>query len=123
MMKPLRNVLRLNATTCIAFGLLFLIAPTAVGTFLGSVPDLVIQIVGFALIFNGGHLIITSRRAQINPSEVYYFAAGDILWFIGSLVILTLGTVITTTPGIIATLVVAVGVGAIGLRQIWVLKA
>ena len=85
MMKPLRNVLRLNATTCIAFGLLFLIAPTAVGTFLGSVPDLVIQIVGFALIFNGGHLIITSRRAQINPSEVYYFAAGDILWFIGSL--------------------------------------
>lgn len=120
-MKTLRNVLRLNAASCLVFGLLLVFWPEPVGAALGASALGLLRAIGFLLLANAAHLVIGSLRASLHPSEILYFSLGDILWFIGSLALVGANALVTTGSGQLVVMVVAVGVLAMGIAQIWLL--
>lgn len=112
----LASLLRLNAASCLGFGLAFVLFPGAVSTFLGTFPPVLIVWLGAILMANGVHLVWASLR-QPPALEVRYFALGDFLWVALSLALVASGGWIATGPGAAATLAVAAGVGAMGALQ------
>jgi len=121
-MDGVRFVLRLNVATCAGFGLLFLLAPHSVSNFLGSFPILALQVLGAGLLLHSLHLLFASLRKNIIPLEIYYFSAGDILWFLGSLLLLVGTGFVSTIIGVVFTIIVGVLVAGIGLAQLWFLS-
>lgn len=119
MPKITRLILRVNASTCIFFGLLFAIKPIVVAHFLGNFPFQFLQIIGIGLVIHGAHLILGSLRQNLLKLEIYYFSAADILWFLMSLVIVVATNFVATPLGVYVTLAVAVMVMLIGLAQLW----
>jgi len=120
-MKQLRWTLRLNVATCAVFGAVFIYDPLAVSAYLGALPRVPLQLLGTALLIHSAHLLIGSLRKNLLPWEIYYFSAGDILWFLGSLTLLVSTDYISTRVGVSATLLVACLVAGIGLFQLWYL--
>lgn len=120
-MDSVRFVLRLNVATCAGFGLLFLLATNSVSDFLGSFPILALQVLGAGLLLHSLHLLFASLRKNVIPFEVYYFSAGDILWFLGSLLLLVGTGFVSTINGVVATILVGTLVAGIGLAQLWFL--
>ncbi len=120
-MFTLKNVLIANAISCIIFGLIFICLPIKVAVFLGSdtlFPELILQILGAVLVFNGLHLIWASLQQTPNKWLILYFSFGDFLWAIGSSVLLLMGLWVTTMPGIISTILIALMVTVFGIMQI-----
>lgn len=122
-MPPLSILLRVNAASCIAFGVVFTAFPSSTVEFVGSPPIWLVFVVGLGLLFNGSHLIIASTRKEPNLREVYYFSAGDVVWALATLVLTATGNFITTGPGIVVALLVAACVAAIGLMQVQAVQA
>lgn len=120
-MKALRMVLRLNAASCLIFGLIFVVAGAEVAGFLGEAPAGLVRIVGALLFVNGLHLLIASFRSRAWAWEVLYFSAGDIAWFVATLALLGGGVLVTTAAGQLAALVMGVGVLGMGMTQAWLL--
>jgi len=120
-MKTLRFVLRLNGGSCVAFGLLFMLAPARVASFLAeqasSAPPVVIAVLGAGLLINGVALFLTARADSPRRSALWLFSIGDLLWVIATLVLIASGIWIERTWGIIASLLVALFVGSVGLLQ------
>jgi len=117
----LRNVMRINAASCLIFGGLFVLVPATVGSFLAEntpAPDLYIVILGIALIINGLHLLWASMRIQTGKYMVWYFSSADILWVIASLALLLSELWVTSPAGIVTTLLIALLVGLLGVVQI-----
>ena len=117
-MKLLRSALVLNAASCIAFGLLFLLASEEVNIFIGNAHSWLVPIIGGVLLFNGVHLLFASQRLKPVCPEILYFVLGDALWVVGSIALIGFGVVITSRPGVIAALVVALMVGTFGVMQV-----
>lgn len=120
-MKRLRTVLFVNAVSCLAFGTLFVLAPQSVGSWLGSTPIGLLQIVGALLIANGAHLVFASMKGTLLPLEVLYFSAGDILWFIGCLALVGANVIVTSGASQVVSMFVSLGVLLLGLAQLWLL--
>ncbi len=118
-MPPLPGLLRANAASCLGFGALFVIAPDAVARFLSEdpAPPALMRALGALLLVNGAHLLRAARRPRPWLAEIVYFAAGDLLWVIGTLALALAGLWITTAPGLAAALGVAALVGRFGLLQ------
>ena len=121
-MGELRLALQLNAFTCAAFGALFLFFAPIVSGYLGAFPESPLRVIGGLLLFHGAHLLGGSLRARPLPLEVAYFSMGDLLWFLGSLLLLVGTDFITRSHGVIATIAVATLVAGIGLAQLWTLS-
>jgi len=120
-MATLRNVLRANATSCLAFGGLFLLMPAPAAGFLGTenlAPNIVFQLLGVVLVFNGFHLVWASLQASPPKLLVLYFSAGDFLWVAGTALLLVMGLWITSPVGIISSLLIAAWVGTLGVLQL-----
>lgn len=112
----LTSLLRLNAASCLGFGLLFVLIPVRVTGLLGDAPWLVVLVLGAGLIGNGIHLM----WASMAPRPVWmirYFSIGDGLWVVATLFLVLSGMWITTVPGILISLLVAAGVGTLGALQ------
>ena len=120
-MDSLKVVMRLNAASCILFGLLFVVFSQAVASFLGQVPNTIIMALGFGLLVNGGHLVLASRRQEIRESEVIWFSLGDFSWWLATLGLIVANVWITTTWGIAVAVFVAIGVAGLGVAQLWIL--
>lgn len=119
-MKRLRLVLMLNGSSCVIFGLLFILAPSSVAAFLAdkaAAPTALILALGVGLLVNGLALFATSRASEPNRRMVGFFSFGDALWVVGTLVLVATGTWIDRMPGIAAALSVAVVVGTFGWLQ------
>jgi hypothetical protein len=116
-MYSLKTVLRLNALSCIVFGIVFAFAANATAAFLGSAPPVFIRITGVLLLFNGLHLVWASFR-RVPKYELYYFVVGDLTWVTLTAILLGLGIWITTAAGIAAAIGVALVVGVLGIAQI-----
>lgn len=118
-MLALASILALNATSCVLFGLLFLTLPGAVAAFLGAppAPAWLIAAIGVILVVNGAHLAWAARQQRPRRALVLYFSGGDIAWVIATGVLIASGLWITTSGGIAAALIVAAGVGAMGVLQ------
>jgi len=118
-MASIRTVLKLNAASCLLFGLGFLIFPGAVAAFLGAppAPPTLILALGAGLVLNGGLILTTARKDAPSAGWVAFFALGDGLWVLGTLVLILSGLWITSTAGIAAAIAVAAMVGLFGLMQ------
>jgi hypothetical protein len=116
----LKIVLRSNAASCLVFGLVFLLIPQPVAKFLSPyhpVPLLILMSVGVALIINGLHLIWASRQVAPSQTLILYFSIGDLLWVLGTAVLILNNIWITSVKGIIAAIAVSIGVGTFGVLQ------
>lgn len=113
--------MRLNAASCVSFGLLFIVASNAVAMFLGEVPQVVIIALGFGLLGNGAHLIGASGRTEIRAKEVIWFSLGDFTWWLATLALIVADFWITTFWGIIVAVMVATIVAGLGVAQLWIL--
>lgn len=121
-MKNLKVALRLNAASCLVFGLLFVVMPAATGNFLGVSSAMAITIVGAALLCNGAHLLVASSRQHFYPLEVYYFSVGDLLWVNVTLMLVASESFLPTPVSIAAALLVAAFVGSVGVLQLTALS-
>jgi hypothetical protein len=120
-MDSLKLVLRINAASCIVFGLLGILAPLEVSEFLGNPPVWVLQVTGAVLTMNGLHLILTSLRNTARTLEILYFSMGDLAWWLASVFLIAANNWITTTAGAIVTFCIAFGVAALGVVQLWMI--
>jgi hypothetical protein len=120
-MITLKNVLRANAASCIIFGLMFLWAPLEIALFLSAdfpAPEIVLFLLGAVLVVNGLHLIWASAQTPPNKLLVLYFSFGDLLWALGSAILLIGSIWVTTIPGVIATILVSTVVATLGVLQV-----
>ena len=120
-MITLKTVLRMNATSCIIFAIIFLLMPTEVASFLGqnkAAPELLLLVLGLILLTNGPHILWVSWQLKPNKYLVLYFAVGDFIWVVASIILVSQGMWITTTLGIFISLLVAMMVGTFGVLQI-----
>ena len=114
----LKIAFRLNALSCIGFGIVFIFVPIPVGAFLGAVASDIVRWIGIGLCVNGLHLSLVSLRHRIRRGEVIYFLLGDAAWVLGSLVVVSpFFGLIQNPPAIAATLAVALFVGMLGVLQ------
>ena len=118
-MDSLKFVLRLNAASCISFGLLFVVLPQMVTSFLGSVPLWIIILLGVGLLGNGAFLIIASRRQTIRKGEVIWFSLGDLGWCLATFGLIAANLWITTAWCIALAVIVALVVAGLGIAQLW----
>lgn len=119
-MLSLQNIMRTNAASCLLFGILFGLLPNEVAIFLGGAspaPQLLIFILGCILVVNGLHLAWASTISLPKKELVLYFSAGDFIWVIASIGLLTYELWVTTTDGILAATLVALMVGFMGVMQ------
>lgn len=120
-MDSLRFVMRLNAASCVLFGLLFIVLPQAIAASLGQVPQAIIVALGIGLLVNGAHLIVASRRSDLRKIEVIWFSLGDFGWWLTTLALIVADIWITTSSGIIVAVIVATVVAGLGVAQRWIL--
>jgi len=112
--------MRMNAVSCLVFGILFTFQPSRITHFLGDVsmaPPALIVITGIILILNGCHLLWASKIALPKKELILYFSGGDFIWVIASISLIISELWITSLPGIITTIAVAIMVGSFGLLQ------
>ena len=119
-MDNLKFVMRLNATSCVFFGILFTVVPNVIATFLGTVPKAVVLVLGIGLLANGVHLIVASRRTEIRAFEVIWFSLGDFGSWLATLGLTTANFWITTKGGSTAAVVLATFVAGLGVAQLWI---
>ncbi|PHS68621.1 MAG: hypothetical protein COB23_08750 [Methylophaga sp.] len=120
-MVTLKNILRTNAASCIAFGLIFLFIPSTVAEFLSTqklASNTVILILGIGLIFNGLHLVWASLKPNPSKLLIIYFSTGDFLWVLATVLLIIFGIWITTPTGIIISLLISAVVGLLGVLQV-----
>lgn len=63
--NSLKVVLLANAASCLLFGALFLGIPTRISNFIGSIPSVVVAIIGIGLLANGFTLIYASVKKTV----------------------------------------------------------
>ena len=117
-MNKLRKTLLMNSVSCILFGLIFLIFPVHTNEFIGNNMSWLTRVIGVILLFNGFHLIYASKRKSAICPEILYFVLGDFLWVLGTFVLIAMGIIITSTQGIVVSLIIATVVGTFGYLQI-----
>ena len=117
-MKLLKTTMLLNSSSCIIFGVLFLVASNSVNSFIGNSLSWLTPVVGAILIFNGCHLLLASKRKKPICPEILYFVLGDFVWVIASVVLVVLGFVITSLQGIVVSLLIAAMLGLFGVLQV-----
>jgi len=117
-MISLAFVLRLNATSCLSFGALFMTNPSGVSSVLGNASPAVLVGLGAVLLVNGAHLLLASIRTRPFTAEILWFSMGDMAWWLATLTLIAAGVWITTPTGIALALLVALCVAALGLGQL-----
>ena len=118
-MQKTRFTLAANAGTCFLFGFLFVFFAPSVALFLGNELVLETRILGALLVGHASHLSWAAGSTKLSRSLVYYFSAGDVLWFLATLLLLVSTNIISTTEGIVASIAVAVLVKSLGMAQLW----
>jgi len=113
----LKSVLFVNAASCALFGAVFVTMAPSVAIFLGTPPTLLLYILGAGLLVNAALLMMEARREIPRKESVRGFAIGDGIWVLASIGLVVTGTWITTFPGVIWTVFVAVFVGGCGVLQ------
>ncbi len=120
----LRTVLRGNMLFSLFSGLCFIIGAGALSQFTGIAPAIILVIVGAGLILYGPFLWRVSSAEAPDRRLVWVVIAADVLWVLGSIVLLitdplSLTTAGKWTVGILADLVATFAVlQYIGLRRI-----
>ncbi len=96
---PLRRVLLADGITCAVSGVLFPLAAVPLSGSLG-LSESFLRIVGLSLLPVAAFVLSTATRPQINRVAVTTIGTLNLLWVIGSALLLVSGWVDLTTPGI-----------------------
>lgn len=83
----LRQSLRGNAFFSTASGLIFTLASGAIAEFLGGTPAILVAVVGGQLLLFAGALFWLASRPEISTQLVIAVIVADILWVLGTIVI------------------------------------
>lgn len=84
----LRNALRGNGIFSAASGLIMAVGAGILVQFLGAGTTLFYIVVGIGLLFHAGTLFFNTRTEGINSAFAWYAIIGDVVWVIGTAVIL-----------------------------------
>ena len=121
-MDSLKQVLRINAASCVVFGLLGILAPSTVAGYLGDPPGWLVQVTGAVLTLHGFHLILASLRKILKTWEIIYFSLGDLAWWLVTVFLIAANIWITTTSGTVIMLGIAFAVATLGVVQLWMIS-
>ncbi len=119
-MSNVQIILKLNGLNCILFGMLFVMMPEPILTFLSStdpMPKAVLLAIGVVLNLNGLFLMWLGSRPQPHPVLVKLVALGDFIWVLASVVLLVMQRWITESNGVAVTGLLAILVGWLGWQQ------
>jgi len=121
----LRKVLWIDATTCIASGLLMTAGASALAPVLG-LPETFLRGSGLALFPVAAFIAAVALKAVRSMAAVSLVVAGNLVWVVGSFWVIDGGVHHPTTAGVAFTLAQAAGVlvlaaletrGALALRS------
>ena len=113
----LRRSLLANAVFTTVCGLGLVLASGALSTLIGAVGATELIITGVILLFYAGDLARTAFGKRLPRSRVYYFIVMDVLWVIGSAVVLWGLAVPFTAAGRWIILLIADAVGLFAVLQ------
>lgn len=113
----LKMVLYENSIFSLASGLLMLILPGTVAKFMGIESSTPFMILGALLLIWSGDVFYVARQNPFNLTYARLVIGGDLLWVIGSAIILVLNPFNFSTEGSWATLIVADIVLVFGIAQ------
>lgn len=119
-MFTLKHVLGANAASCLGFGFIFLLAPSAIATYLAQqnpAPEIIITAIGAGLIFHGLHLAWASLLKSPSSGLVLYFSVGDLLWVLATGLLIAKKVWISSPEGVATALLVSLLVGILGAFQ------
>jgi hypothetical protein len=115
----LRTVLRINALTSLATGLLAVVAGPWVGEIVGVEQILAVRLVGAGLVVFAVDVLITAASPKVT-SGAKLISTADFAWVAGTVLLVALGTF--SGLGIAIMLGVAVTVGGFGVTQLRVAR-
>lgn len=111
----LRLALRTNAAFSALSAVALLLASARLAELLGA-PRTTLLITGGVLLLFAADLLVTASRDRISTSKALYFVVLDLLWVVGSAILLMLPSPLTAT-GKVTVLVVAIVVAAFAAAQ------
>ncbi|MCP4789849.1 MAG: hypothetical protein GY881_06410 [Gammaproteobacteria bacterium] len=114
---PLTYILRLNALSCVFFGLLMAQWPDSFNTLLGNQYPEVIMPAGWITLAYGLWLFLASRRVQPSIKELVVFIACDYGWTILMIVLVSMGLIVVESAGIRVAMLTALFTAAMGALQ------
>ncbi len=88
----LRNILYIDAATCAAFGVLLAAASGIAGGIM-QLPPALLFYAGLGLLPVAVFMALVARREPIHPAAAWVIIAGNVLWVVGSLLLLAAGWV------------------------------
>ena len=114
----LRTVLRINAATSLAGGLVAAVATGWVSETLGVDHLAITRIVGIGLILFAANVAYASTRPEPRLlAETRLISAGDAAWVLATIVVLASG--ILTTAGVVVASLVGLAVADLAIAQLW----
>jgi hypothetical protein len=117
----LKRALRANGIFCTTSGLIIALAASPLAAFLGEIPPLALVIVGVGLIPYGVFLLWTTQPETVSRNIGVFAVTGDLLWVIGSIIILLAGWPALTVAGKWTVGLIAEVVAAFAAVQIYAL--
>ncbi|RMG69877.1 MAG: hypothetical protein D6711_18710 [Chloroflexi bacterium] len=117
----LKKALRANGIFCTASGLIIALAASPLAAFLGDIPQLALIIVGIGLIPYGMFLLWATQPEAVSRNIGVFAVTGDLLWVIGSAIILLAGWPALTVAGKWTVGLIAEVVAAFAAVQIYAL--
>ncbi len=113
----LQKALLGNALFSATSGLLLVVFPTAVAAFIGDFQPIYITLIGIVLLLYAPILYWAATRDQINRLLAWVFIDLDILWVVGSIVLIFTDLLPLTTNGKWAIAIVADIVALFAIAQ------
>lgn len=95
----LRRTLQANEIFSAVSGLMFLFFSKQVAEFLGTPNSRVILFLGIGLLLWAGFTAWVSMQSQLNPTMVKLIIEGDLLWVVGSILLLIFAGGLFSTSG------------------------
>lgn len=113
----LRRALQGNGLFSVLSGLVLLLGAGPLSTFLGITPALALSISGVILLLYGADLLYVARRDPPRRALAWAAVVLDVLWVVGSALVLWQGWLPLTTAGRWAVILVAEVVGLFAIAQ------
>lgn len=115
----LRTILKENGVFSTVSGLAFIGAATPIATFLGFEMPLILTIIGVGLLLFAADLFYIATRPVLNQYLVIGIIIADVIWVIGSIILLVTDFVPLTTAGQWAVGIVAAIVALFAQLQVY----
>jgi hypothetical protein len=116
-MLPLKTTLTVNALSSGATGILLIAFAHTIATLFGVSDPLPFIGTGIFLVVFAGYVLITALQTPLNNKSVRRIIALDILWVLGSLVLLVAASGELSMIGILGITAVAAWVASMALLQ------